>query len=147
MTNQRTNWNQYFIDVAYVVASRATCSRKHVGAVIVRDKRILSTGYNGSISGQPHCNDEGHMLENNHCVRTIHAEMNAIAQAARSGVAIDNADIYVTASPCWNCFKVIINSGIKKIYYDEFYNDDRIFPIAEAASIKLEQIKRSSHGK
>jgi dCMP deaminase len=86
------------------------------------------------------------MIENNHCVRTIHAEMNAIAQAARSGVAIDNADIYVTASPCWNCFKVIINSGIKTIYYNEFYNDDRIFSIAEAASIKLEQIQRSSHG-
>ena len=116
----RKSWNDYFMSIAYQVATRSTCDRKHVGAVIVRDKIILSTGYNGSIRGMPHCDDVGHMMENDHCIATVHAEANAIIQAARNGTAIDNADIYVTASPCWNCFKLIANSGIRRIFYGEF---------------------------
>ena len=123
--------------IAEVVASRATCDRKHVGAVIVRDRTILSTGYNGSIRGLPHCDEVGHMMEDGHCVRTVHAEANAIAQAARNGVAIANATIYVTASPCWTCFKLIANAGITRICYGEFYRDERIFDFANQAGIEL----------
>ena len=101
----RADWNTYFMNIAQVAATRSTCNRKHVGAVIVRDKSILSTGYNGSIPGMPHCTEVGCDIENGHCIATVHAEANAIIQAAKHGVCIDKADIYVTASPCWNCFK------------------------------------------
>jgi dCMP deaminase len=135
----RVDWNQYFMNIAREVATRSTCSRKHVGAVIVREKTLLSTGYNGSVRGMPHCDDVGHMMEDNHCVATIHAEMNAIIQAARNGVRIDGGEIYVTASPCWNCFKALANAGIKTIYYGEFYRDKRIFN-AKKLKIKLHLI-------
>jgi dCMP deaminase len=125
------------MDIATQVATRSTCDRKFVGAVIVRDKTILSTGYNGSIRGMPHCTDVGHMMENNHCVATIHAECNAIIQAAKNGVSIDGATIYVTASPCWNCFKTIANAGIRRIAYGEFYRDNRIFDVAAQLNIEL----------
>jgi dCMP deaminase len=137
VTDRRLPWDQYFMTIAYVVAARSTCDRKHVGAVIVRDRTILSTGYNGSIRGMPHCDEEGHMMEGGHCVATIHAESNAIIQSARNGVRIEGASIYVTASPCWNCFKMIANAGITEIYYHEFYRDDRIFQVAERLGIKL----------
>ena len=123
--------------IAIQAAARSTCDRKYVGAVIVRDKTILSTGYNGSIRGLPHCDDIGHMLENSHCIATVHAEANAIIQAAKNGTAIDGADIYITASPCWSCFKLIANSGIKRILYLEFYRDERILTIAPQANIEL----------
>ena len=100
------------MSIAQVVATRSTCPRKFVGAVIVGSRTILSTGYNGSIRGMPHCSDVGHMMEDGHCVRTIHAESNAIIQAARNGVRIDGGAIYVTASPCWGCFKMIANAGM-----------------------------------
>src|SRR5262249_5798957 len=93
---QRATWDQYFMDIANVVSSRSTCDRKQVGAVIVRDRTILSTGYNGSIRGLPHCSEIGHMLEGGHCIATIHAEENAIIQAARNGVVIDRGTLYVT---------------------------------------------------
>src|SRR5438105_1737976 len=129
---QRASWDEYFMRIAQVVSSRSTCDRKQVGAVIVRDKSILSTGYNGSIRGLPHCSEIGHMIENDHCVATIHAEQNAIIQAARNGVMIADAMIYVTASPCWSCFKCIANAGLSRIIYGEFYRDERIFAFAEA---------------
>src|SRR6188768_4220331 len=133
----RVSWDQYFMNIAQVVASRSTCPRKFVGAVIVRDRTILSTGYNGSIRGMPHCSEVGHMMDNNHCVATIHAEANAIIQSARNGVMIEGADIYVTASPCWNCFKQIANAGIRRIVYGEFYRDNRIFDVAKQIEIEL----------
>ena len=134
----RKDWHEYFMDIAHMVATRSTCDRKHIGAVIVRDKTILSTGYNGSIRGRPHCSEIGCDIENGHCVATIHAEANAIIQAAKNGVMIKGAEIYTTASPCWNCFKLIANVGIKKIYYGEFYRDERILKVAN--EIKLELI-------
>ena len=94
------------MNLAIQAATRSTCDRKHVGAVIVRDRTILSTGYNGSVRGLAHCDEAGHMMEDGHCVRTVHAEANAICQAARNGVRIEGADIYTTASPCWSCFAV-----------------------------------------
>ena len=137
MTAGRVNWEDYFMNIAKEVASRSTCNRKHVGAVIVRNKTILATGYNGSISGLGHCDEDGHDMVNGHCVRTIHAEANAIVQSARNGVAIDESEIYVTASPCYDCFKLIANSGIKKVFFGEFYRDERINKFAKSAKIEL----------
>ena len=136
----RLPWDDYFMSIAQVVASRSTCDRKHVGAVIVRDRTILSTGYNGSIRGMPHCDEVGHLMENGHCVATIHAEANALVQAARNGVNIAGAAIYITASPCWSCFKLIANAGIAAIYYGEFYRDERIFEVAGRLKIELRQV-------
>ncbi len=140
----RASWDEYFMAIAHQVATRATCDRKHVGAVIVRDRAILSTGYNGSIRGLRHCDEVGHMMDEGHCVRTVHAEANAIAQAARNGVGIDGADVYVTASPCWNCFKLIANSGIRRICFGEFYRDDRIYEHAVALGIALVDLSHVS---
>jgi dCMP deaminase len=137
MSEQRADWHEYFMRIAEQVATRSTCNRKHIGAVIVRDKTILSTGYNGSLRGAPHCDEVGHDMENEHCVRTVHAEANAVAQSARNGVMIDNSEIYITASPCLTCFKLIANSGIRVVYYKEFYRDDRINRYAKETGIKL----------
>jgi dCMP deaminase len=136
-THPRASWDEYFMSIAQVVATRSTCPRKYVGAVIVRNRTILSTGYNGSIRGMPHCSDVGHMMEEGHCVATIHAEANAIIQAARNGVIIDGGTSYVTASPCWSCFKQLANAGITRICYGEFYREQRIFEIAAKIGLEL----------
>jgi dCMP deaminase len=138
----RASWDEYFMNIATEVATRSTCSRKHVGAVIVRDKTILSTGYNGSVRGLPHCDDDDHMMEDGHCVRTIHAEVNAIIQSAKNGTRIDQANIYVTASPCWSCFKAIANAGINRVIFGEFYRDQRIFDVAQKLGIELIQLSK-----
>ena len=138
---QRLGWDEYFMSIARVVASRSTCDRRHVGAVLVRDRTILSTGYNGSIRGMPHCDDVGHMMENGHCVATIHAEANAIIQAARNGVKIDGATVYVTASPCWNCFKMLANAGVSRVVFGEFYGDERIVDVASRIGIELVELE------
>jgi dCMP deaminase len=145
MAGKRASWDEYFMRIACVVATRATCDRRQVGAVIVRDKTILSTGYNGSIRGLGHCDDVGHLMEDGHCLRTVHAEANAIVQAAKNGVAIDGSTIYVTASPCWSCFKLIANGGIKRVCYGEFYRDERIFQVAQEAAIELVHVPLSDH--
>jgi dCMP deaminase len=134
---QRASWDEYFMGIARQVATRATCDRKHVGAVVVRDRTILSTGYNGSIRGLPHCDEVGHMMENGHCVATVHAEANAILQAAKNGVRIDKATLYTTASPCWPCFKLIANAGCERIVFGEFYRDPRIFEYARKLELEL----------
>lgn len=122
----RPHWDFYFMEIARVVATRATCDRKHVGAVVTRDQTILATGYNGAPRGMPHCDDVGHEMKDmggrESCVRTVHAEANAIAQAARMGVRIEGGTVYSTASPCWDCGKLIINAGIKRVVYGEPYN-------------------------
>jgi len=125
------------MNIAREAATRSTCDRKHVGAVIVRERTILSTGYNGSVRGMPHCDEIGHTMEADHCVATIHAEANAIIQAARNGVNINGAEMYTTASPCWSCFKLIANSGIRRIYYGEFYRDERSLEVAPRLGIDL----------
>lgn len=133
------------MQIATDVAMRATCPRKHVGAVIVRDKTILSTGYNGSIRGMPHCDDPGVgcMMEDGHCVATIHAEQNAIIQAAKNGTMIDGSSIYTTASPCWPCFKMIVNAGIKRIVFAEFYREEKVFDVAEKLGIVLDHLEEN----
>jgi dCMP deaminase len=130
--------------IATQVATRATCDRKHVGAVIVRERSILATGYNGSVRGLEHCDEVGHMIEDNHCVRTIHAEANAIVQAARNGVRIDGGSIYVTASPCWPCFRMIANAGLVRIVFGEFYRDQRIFDFSKRLGIELVKLGESA---
>lgn len=125
------------MNIANEVATRSTCDRKHVGSVIVRDRSILATGYNGSVRGLGHCDDEGHLMEDGHCVRTVHAEANAIVQAARNGMRIEGAGIYVTASPCWGCFRLIANAGLVRIVFGEFYRDPKIFEVSQALGIEL----------
>ncbi len=137
---RRLSWDEYFMQIARQVGSRSTCDRKRCGAVLVRDRVILSTGYNGSISGTPHCDDVGHMIENGHCVRTIHAEMNAIAQAAKNGVNINGSTLYVTASPCWECFKVLANAGIRRICFGEFYRNERVLEAAKQIGVEMSDL-------
>ena len=142
MMGGRLGWNTYFMNIARQAATRSTCDRKHVGAVIVRDRSILSTGYNGSIRGRPHCDDVGHLMEGGHCVATVHAEANAIIQAAKNGVRIEGAQIYTTASPCWDCFKLILNAGIRTVYYGEFYRDERSVQVARELGVDLIDLSR-----
>lgn len=112
--------------------------------MIVRDRTVLSTGYNGSIRGLPHCEDVGCVMEDGHCITTVHAEANAILQAAKNGVAVDDGELYTTASPCWNCFKLIANAGIKKIFYGEFYRDERAREFAREVGIELVDLRMPS---
>ena len=137
MSRKRPGWDAYFLKMAAVCAERATCDRKSVGAVIVRDNHPIATGYNGSVRGLGHCDDEGHLMEDGHCVRTVHAEANAIVQAARNGMRIEGASIYVTASPCWGCFRLIANAGIVKVVFGEFYRDQKIFDVSQKLGIEL----------
>ncbi|TFZ39668.1 CMP deaminase [Soehngenia longivitae] len=124
MTN-RKSWNQYFMEITEMVASRSTCDRAFVGCVIVNDDhRIVSTGYNGSVAGNPHCDDVGHTMRDGHCIATIHAEMNALLYCAKEGIPVKNCIVYVTHFPCLNCTKALIQAGIKKIYYKYEYNVD-----------------------
>jgi len=127
--------------IAEQAATRSTCVRKHVGAVIVRDRTVLSTGYNGSVRGLPHCEDVGCVMEDGHCITTVHAEANAILQAAKNGVSIDGAEIYTTASPCWNCFKLIANAGIRRISFGEFYREERIRETAQQIGVELRHLR------
>lgn len=138
----RPTWDVYFMNIAVAVSSRATCDRKSVGAVVTSsDRHILATGYNGAITGEEHCDDVGHLLENDSCQRVVHSEANAIAQVARSSstIAERNAAIYVTASPCWPCFRLIAQAGIRRVVYGErFYRDfERIQEVARRQLIEL----------
>ncbi|QBK26297.1 ComE operon protein 2 [Ureibacillus thermophilus] len=121
---ERITWDQYFMAQSHLLALRSTCPRLSVGATIVRDRRIIAGGYNGSISGAEHCNDEGCYIRDNHCVRTIHAEINALLQCAKYGISTNGADIYITHFPCLQCTKAIIQSGIKNVYYASDYKND-----------------------
>lgn len=136
----RPSWDQYFINIAKVAATRATCLRKKVGAVIVRDKTLLATGFNGSPRGQVHCTDPGVgcEMEDNHCVRTQHAENNAVTQAAKHGTSINGATIYSTASPCYVCAKQLVNAGIVRVVFGEKYRyDERCEKLFHDAEIEV----------
>jgi dCMP deaminase len=126
----RPSWDEYFLDLADAVSKRATCDRGRSGCVIVRDKRILVTGYVGSPAGFPHCDEVGHEIKktveedgsvSDHCVRTVHAEQNAICQAAKLGVSIDGATVYCRMTPCRTCAMLLINCGIKRVYCERKY--------------------------
>ena len=121
---QRISWDEYFMAQSHLLSLRSTCSRLSVGATIVKDKRIVSGGYNGSIKGDEHCIDVGCKVVEGHCVRTIHAEINAILQCSKFGVGTEGATIYVTHFPCLNCTKSIIQAGIKEICYANDYRNN-----------------------
>ncbi len=136
----RPDWPVYFMDIAERVARRSTCNRRAVGAVIVKQKRILTTGYNGAPSGMAHCHDVGCLMVDGHCVRTLHAEQNALIQAAHFGVSTEGAEIYITCSPCLTCAKMIINAGIQKVWYRDGYPDDLAFQFLEEAGVAIEKL-------
>ena len=131
MLEKRPSWTDYFIELARIAATRSTCLRRQVGAVLVRDRRVLSTGYNGAPRGIIHCEERGCLRnelgvpsgERQELCRAVHAEQNAIIQAALSGVSIEGAEIYVTLFPCAVCAKSLINAGVKRIVYVEGYPD------------------------
>ena len=136
----RPDWDSYFMKIAYAVSERSTCDRAFVGCVLVLDKRILTTGFNGSPRGQSHCDEIGHLLVDEHCVRTIHAETNAIIQAALHGVSTKGATCYVTHLPCIHCTKALINAGISRIVYSLAYRtDENAMSFLRAAEIEVEQ--------
>lgn len=140
--DRRIPWDQYFMSQSQILSTRSTCTRLAVGATIVRDKRIIAGGYNGSVSGETHCIDEGCYMEDGHCVRTIHAEMNAILQCAKFGVSTDGAEIYVTHFPCLSCTKAIIQAGIKKIHYLYNYrNHEYSNKLLRQSGVEIHQVE------
>jgi dCMP deaminase len=138
---KRPSWDVYFIEMAKLVSSRATCPRRRIGAVLVRDHRILATGYNGSVRGAPHCDDVGCLLIQNDnrqsCVRTVHAEMNALLQCALTGVSSLGATLYSTDFPCIVCAKALVQAGIKRIIYLKDYPDKNSANLLKEAGIEL----------
>jgi dCMP deaminase len=121
----RQDWDSYFMDLAKAIAKRSTCDRAIVGCLLTKERRILTTGFNGSPTGQNHCDEVGHLMVGGHCVRSVHAEMNAIIQAALHGVSTEGATCYVTHLPCIICTKMLINAGIVRIVYEERYRPDQ----------------------
>ena len=128
--NRRPSWDDYFLELANAASSRATCDRGKSGCVIVRDKQVLATGYVGSPAGLPHCDDVGHLMKkviqengeiSEHCLRTVHAEQNAICQAAKRGISIEGATVYTRMTPCRTCAMLLINCGIQKVVCERKY--------------------------
>lgn len=127
----RPNWDEYFMEITRAVARRATCDRGMSGAIVVKNKKIIATGYVGAPKGLPHCDEVGHLFkkvideqgnQSNHCIRTTHAEQNAIIQAALHGVSTDSATLYCKMEPCLDCAKIIINAGIKRVVCEKKYH-------------------------
>ncbi|MCX5854190.1 MAG: cytidine/deoxycytidylate deaminase family protein [Deltaproteobacteria bacterium] len=146
--NDRPNWDEYFMDIAALVSKRSTCRRRGVGAVLVRDRRILSTGYNGAPSGMRHCLDIGCLREQlnipsgerHELCRGLHAEQNAIIQAAFHGVSVNGSTLYCTNHPCVICSKMIINAGIVHVIVREHYRDDLAEEMLREATIMVSQL-------
>ena len=137
--DERISRHGLFMSIASLVSLRSTCQSAQVGAVIVRESRIISIGYNGSPSGQPHCLDEGCLKdEKGHCIRTVHAEANAIAWAAREGIATKGATMYVTLSPCRKCAELIINAGIRQVIYSNQYHDPSGIELLKSAKVVVD---------
>ena len=151
--NRRPSWDEYFMDMALLTAKRSTCLRRQVGAVIVKDKHIIATGYNGAPRGVPHCDEKGGCLrqqlnvpsgERHELCRALHAEQNAIIQAASMGHAIEGGTIYITHQPCVVCAKMIINAGIQRIVVREGYPDELSLEILEEAGLKVERLEKNA---
>ena len=146
--HQRPSWDEYFMEITKMVGSRGTCDRGRAGCVITRDKKIISTGYVGSPAGLKHCDEIGHEMntvvhednhESRHCIRTAHAEQNAIVQAARFGVSVDDSTLYCKMTPCYACAKMIINAGIKRVVCEEDYHaGERSKEVFKEAGVKYE---------
>lgn len=137
MALSRPSLDEYFLSIAAVVATRATCDRAKIGAVLVRDKYIISTGYNGAPRGLLHCDEVGHLMENGHCVRTTHAEQNAILQAAVHGNSTRETTLYSTHSPCSICTRIILNAQVKRVVALNFYRDASVIEMFKQAGVTL----------
>lgn len=139
MQYQRPAWDDYFMSLAKIVATRSTCERLRAGAVLVKDRRIISTGYNGAPPGLPHCDGEaGHKMEEGHCIRTVHGEENCILQAAAlGGVSTQGSTIYTTYSPCYQCFKKLVVGGVKRIVAGSVYRDASVGEACRQAGIEF----------
>ena len=138
-THFRPSWDDYFMALAKIIAARGTCDRLYAGAVLVKDNRIISTGYNGSPPGLPHCNDIGHLLEEGHCVRTIHGEHNAILQAAvHGGTSTIGATMYSKYNPCIHCTKYVIAAGIKRVVVGKIYRNEKAVDMLREAGIQVD---------
>ena len=138
---ERIQRKEYFMAQSHLLSLRSTCERLSVGATIVKDNRVIAGGYNGSVSGEEHCIDNGCLVVDGHCIRTIHAEMNAIIQCAKLGVSTEGATIYVTHFPCLNCTKTIIQAGIKQIYYaEDYHNHTYAIQLLEQSGVHYEKI-------
>lgn len=150
--NNRPNWQKYFIEMAYLVSSRSTCTRRKVGAVIVKNNQVLSTGYNGAPKNVPHCSLTGCLREQmnvpsgerHELCRGVHAEQNAIIQAAVNGTSIQNGELYCTTQPCIICAKMIINSEIKRVFVAESYNDEMSLEMLTQAGVELIKVNRET---
>jgi dCMP deaminase len=142
----RPTWDAYFLTIADAVAQRSTCLRRSVGAVLVRDRRILATGFNGAVRGQPHCLDVGCDLVDGHCVRAVHAEMNAVVQAALHGVSTAGSVLYCTSQPCHNCTKVLLNAGVVGVVYRDPYEDARAAALWAAAGVTPRRLAPAPDG-
>lgn len=142
----RPDWHTYFMTLAEHASTRSTCDRKHVGCVLVRDKNVLSTGYNGSLTGQGHCDDVGHDIVTTadgttNCLRTSHAEVNCIAQAAKRGVATEGSTAYINTFPCWPCARLLISAGIKEIVFKgDYKNDERVVEACKSALVWIRKV-------
>lgn len=141
MNNERIEWPQYFMMQAVMLASRSTCTRLHVGVVVVKDGRLIASGYNGSVTGTPHCDEVGDYMVDGHCIRAVHAEQNALLQMAKMGIAAQGAEIYVTDFPCVHCTKFLLQAGISKINYLRSYrNDSFAMDLMEQKQVDLQQV-------
>ncbi len=135
----RPSWDDYFMAVAKIVATRSTCDRLRAGAVLVKSNRIISTGYNGSPPGLPHCDDVGHMMEEGHCVRTIHGEHNSILQAAMMpGASTEGATLYTKYIPCIHCCKYVVAVGIKRVVYSKIYRNSKAVDYLKEAGLQVD---------
>ena len=137
------NKDKYFMSIAKTVSEAATCLRRKVGAVLVKDNHIISTGYNGAPKGLPHCVDDGCDLEHGHCIRCVHAEANALIQAGSVGLSTQKTTLYVTTSPCRRCLGLIINAGIKRIVYLDDYKSTWPKESSEAPGIELYKLEET----
>lgn len=139
--DERPDWDSYFLSICDVVSTRSTCARRSVGVVITRDRRILTTGYNGSPAGYPHCQDVGCDIREGHCVATIHAEANALAQAALHGVSTNGATLYTTCSVCLACAKLVLAAGIVRVVYKERYEDSEPLEYLAWGGVDMQPLK------
>ncbi len=135
----RPAWDEYFLKLAMLASERSTCPRMHCGCVLVRNRYVIATGYNGSIPGDEHCEDVGCLVVNGHCIRTMHAEMNALIQAARAGVSVEGADAYITNLPCTTCAKALICAGIKRVVVFSDFHDTRAADFFKRAGVSIER--------
>ena len=136
---KRPDWDEYFLKLAMLASERATCPRMHCGCVIVKNKEVISTGYNGSIPGDEHCEDVGCLVIDNHCVRTVHAEMNALIQAAKHGHAVEGAAAYITNMSCTTCAKSLIIAGVRRVVVFSDYHDTLATEFFTKAGVKVEK--------